>query len=93
MPLHRVRHRAAGRPTTDNTGRGEGSGLTVAVEGLVVPARVPVMIETDPARLRPADVPWLVGDPAPIARGTSWHAEVPIETTPRDVLEEWRERK
>ena len=55
-------------------------------------ARVPIRVEADPARLRPADVPWLVGDPSRIARDTGWRAEIPLERTLADVLEEWRGR-
>ena len=75
-----------------NVCRGEGVRLTAVVASLIGLARIPVRIETDPARLRPADVPWLVGDPALIARDTGWRAEIPLETTLRDVLEEWRTR-
>ena len=75
-----------------NVCRGEGVRLTAVVASLVALARVPVRVETDPARLRPADVPWLVGDPALIARETGWRIEIPLETTLADVLDEWRGR-
>jgi GDP-4-dehydro-6-deoxy-D-mannose reductase len=69
---------------------GEGVRLVDVVHRFVALARVEVRVETDPARMRPADVPWLVGDPTRIARDTGWRAEIPLETTLRDVLEEWR---
>jgi GDP-4-dehydro-6-deoxy-D-mannose reductase len=75
-----------------NVCRGVGVRLTDVVASLVAQARVPVRVETDPLRLRPADVPWLVGDPALIARDTGWHAGIPLEKTLGDVLEEWRAR-
>ena len=49
-----------------------------------------IRIEVDPARLRPADVPWLVGDPALAARDTGWRVQLPLAMTLRDVLDEWR---
>jgi len=53
-------------------------------------SRVAVTIEPDPARFRPADIPYLVGDPAAIHRDTGWQASIPLERTLGDVLEEWR---
>ncbi len=75
-----------------NVCRGEGVKLADVVTRLVASARVPVRIEVDPARLRPADVPHLVGDPTAIERDTGWRATTPLETTLADVLEEWRGR-
>jgi GDP-4-dehydro-6-deoxy-D-mannose reductase len=75
-----------------NLCRGEGVNLRDLVAELVGLASVPVRIEVDPARLRPADTPWLVGDPAKMARDTEWRVERPLGSTLRDVLDEWRER-
>lgn len=75
-----------------NVCRGEGAKLADLAAALVARSRVPVRIEVDPRRLRPADVPYLVGDPAAIERDTGWRAGVAIETTMGDVLEEWRGR-
>ncbi len=75
-----------------NVCRGEGVTLADVVRRMTVLSRVPVRVETDPARLRPADVPWLVGDPTRIARDTGWHAAIPLDRTLADVLEEWRGR-
>jgi len=75
-----------------NVCRGQGVRLTEVASRLVALARVAIRVEIDPARLRPADVPWLVGDPSRIARDTGWSAEIPLERTLADVLEEWRAR-
>lgn len=75
-----------------NVCRGEGVRLSDVVRRMIALARVPIGVETDPARMRPADVPWLVGDPSLIARDTGWRASVPLERTLADVLEEWRGR-
>jgi GDP-4-dehydro-6-deoxy-D-mannose reductase len=75
-----------------NVCRGEGVKLTEVVRRLVGLARVAIRVEVDPARLRPADIPWLVGDPSRIARDTGWRCEIPLERTLGDVLEEWRGR-
>ena len=75
-----------------NVCRGEGVKLSDLARDLVGRARVPIRIEVDPARMRPADVPYLVGDPAAIERDTGWRATIPIERTLDDVLAEWREK-
>ncbi len=73
-----------------NVCRGEGVRLTRVLERLIGMAHTPIRVEPDPARLRPADVGWLVGDPARIARDTGWRAETPLERTLADVLQQWR---
>jgi GDP-4-dehydro-6-deoxy-D-mannose reductase len=83
-----------GRPgAAYNVCRGEGVRLTDVVGRLVAQARVPLRVEPDPARLRPAELPWLVGDPSAIARDTGWQARIPLERTLGDVLGEWRARR
>lgn len=73
-----------------NVCRGEGAALRDVLARLVALSHVPVTVEVDPARLRPADVPYLVGDPSRIAADTGWRASIPFERTLADVLEEWR---
>lgn len=73
-----------------NLCRGEGVRLRDVVDQLAAMARVAVRVEVDPARLRPADTPWLVGDPERAARDTGWRAERAFADTLHDVLEEWR---
>jgi GDP-4-dehydro-6-deoxy-D-mannose reductase len=75
-----------------NLCRGEGTPLTAVIDALVSMARVPVRVEVDPARLRPADVPYLVGDPTLAARDCGWSVTRPLADTLRDVLEDWRAR-
>jgi GDP-4-dehydro-6-deoxy-D-mannose reductase len=60
------------------------------VADLAGAAHVNIRIEVDPDRLRPADIPWLVGDPGLAERDTGWHVRLPLADTLRDVLEEWR---
>ena len=73
-----------------NLCRGEGTLLRDVVARLAAMARVEVRIEVDPARSRPADMPWLVGDPSLVERETGWRTERPLEQTLADVLAEWR---
>ncbi len=75
-----------------NLCRGEGVKLSDVVRTLAARARVEVRVEVDPARLRPADVPYLVGDPTRVREHCGWSAAIPFERTLGDVLDEWRER-
>jgi GDP-4-dehydro-6-deoxy-D-mannose reductase len=43
-------------------------------------------------RLRPHDVPVLVGDPSRLRAATGWEARTPLSHTLRDLLDHWRER-
>jgi GDP-4-dehydro-6-deoxy-D-mannose reductase len=52
----------------------------------------PIAVREDPARLRPSDVPVLLGDAGRIRRAVGWHPELPFEQTLRDVLDYWRGR-
>lgn len=82
-----------GRPgAAYNVCRGEGVRLADVVARMVRWARVGIRIEVDPARVRPADLPWLVGDPGAIERETGWRAATPFDRTLDDVLEDWRSR-
>jgi len=51
-------------------------------------------IETkeDPSRLRPSDVPILLGDATKIEKAVGWRPQIPFEQTLRDTLEYWRRR-
>ncbi len=75
-----------------NVCRGEGVKLDGAVKSLLGRSRVPVRMELDPARVRPADLPWLVGDPSALSRDTGWRPEIPFERTLDDVMEDARRR-
>jgi GDP-4-dehydro-6-deoxy-D-mannose reductase len=43
-------------------------------------------------RMRPSDVPLLVGDAGKILRTTGWKTEIRFEDTLRDLLDYWRQR-
>jgi GDP-D-mannose dehydratase len=49
-------------------------------------------VREDPARLRPSDVPVLIGDAAKIRQALGWEPRIPFEQTLRDLLEYWRDR-
>ena len=49
-------------------------------------------VEVDPTRLRPADVPRFVGNPARLLELTGWIPSTPLKSTLADLLEDWRAR-
>lgn len=46
----------------------------------------------DEGLMRPVDVPVVRGDPSKLAAATGWQPEYDLDTTLRDVLDQWRER-
>jgi GDP-4-dehydro-6-deoxy-D-mannose reductase len=51
-----------------------------------------IEVKQDPARMRPSDVPRLLGDCSRFKRDTGWQLEIPFEQTLRDTLDFWRQR-
>ncbi len=51
-----------------------------------------IEIKVDPERLRPSDVPILLGDCTKFEEITGWKPEIPFERTMKDLLDWWRER-
>ena len=54
--------------------------------------RAKIEVRQDPARLRPSDVPVLLGDASKFQKTTGWKATIPFEQTLHDMLEYWRAR-
>lgn len=51
-----------------------------------------VRVEVDPERLRPSDVPILLGDYSKFHERTGWEPHIPLEDTLSDLLRYWREK-
>ncbi|MBU0476758.1 GDP-mannose 4,6-dehydratase [Patescibacteria group bacterium] len=51
-----------------------------------------IEVRQDPNRMRPSDVPILLGDCSKFREQTNWRAEIPFERTMEDLLNYWRER-
>lgn len=69
------------------------SGRDVAVADvaarLLALAGASLALVTDPALVRPVDVPVLRGDPGLLAAATGWAPAIPLDDTLRDVLASW----
>lgn len=55
-------------------------------------SNVKIEVQVDPKRLRPSDVPVLLGDNTRFVEATGWQPLIPFEQTLADILNYWRER-
>jgi GDP-4-dehydro-6-deoxy-D-mannose reductase len=70
-----------------NVATGQGTTLRAIVDALVARARVGIEVTEEAARLRPNDVPYLVGSPARLTAATGWTPEYTLERTLSDLLD------
>jgi GDP-4-dehydro-6-deoxy-D-mannose reductase len=59
---------------------------------LLAQTKLDIKIKDDPARMRPSDVPVLLGDCSKFMKKTGWRPTIPFEKTLEDLLNYWRER-
>lgn len=70
-----------------NVCSGEDLSIRQALDLLQELAGTRAEIRVDPERLRPAEIPWLVGDPGKLEQ-LGWRRQRPVRQALRDVLEE-----
>jgi GDP-4-dehydro-6-deoxy-D-mannose reductase len=68
-----------------NIASGRSVSMRSIVDDLIRIAGVDVKIEVDPDRLRPSDMPDLVGDFSRVRERTGWSPAIPLDQTLRDV--------
>ena len=76
---------------TYNVASGRSVTMEHVVELLTGLARVPVRVERDESRVRPADIARLCGDAAKLRAATGWEPTIPLEQTLADALAAARE--
>ncbi|MFH1756088.1 MAG: GDP-mannose 4,6-dehydratase [Candidatus Latescibacterota bacterium] len=59
---------------------------------LVAKSNKEITVKIDKARLRPSDVPLLLGNCSRFKKDTGWVPEIPFEQTLEDILDFWRSR-
>lgn len=67
--------------------------IGAVLDALVAEANVPIEVSTDPARLRPNDIPRASGNFDLAEKLLGWRPRIPFEQTMRDVLNFWRLRE
>lgn len=83
----------SGRPgEAYNVCSGRGRRMKEMLDILLSHSQAQVEVKLDPKRLRPSDVPVLVGDPRKLRDDTGWEPTRPLENTLGDLLEDWRRR-
>ncbi len=81
---------AAAPSVVYNVASGVGRTMRSVLDALVLRARVAVRVETDPARLRPNDLPMVVGDASRLRTATGWQPSVSFDQMLDDLLDYWR---
>jgi GDP-4-dehydro-6-deoxy-D-mannose reductase len=75
-----------------NISTGKGWRIREVLDMLLGMTKAKIEVRQDPARLRPSDVPILIGDNTKFVKATGWQPTIPFDQTLRDMLEYWRSR-
>jgi GDP-4-dehydro-6-deoxy-D-mannose reductase len=75
-----------------NVCSGIGTILSDVIKQFQALCRTVVTIETDPMRVRTADIPRILGDATKIRKETGWNLRIPMSETIRDLLDYWRDK-
>jgi GDP-4-dehydro-6-deoxy-D-mannose reductase len=75
-----------------NICQGKDYSIQEVLDLLLDMAGLEVRVESDPDRMRPSDVPVLLGSAERFHRDTGWEPQIPFEQTLRDLLDYWRDR-
>jgi GDP-4-dehydro-6-deoxy-D-mannose reductase len=73
-----------------NVASGVARSIRSILEALVSRSKLPVRIEVDQARMRPNDVPVVVGNHSRLTEATGWHPQVSFDQMLDDLLTYWR---
>jgi GDP-4-dehydro-6-deoxy-D-mannose reductase len=73
-----------------NVASGVARSIRSILDSLVSRSKVPVRVEVDQARLRPNDVPVVVGNYSRLNAATGWRPEISFEAMLDDLLNYWR---
>ena len=64
--------------------------ISDVIKLLLEKVNIDIEIEQDPERMRPSDVPVLLGDNSKFCSKTGWKTEIPFKKTLEDLLVYWR---
>jgi GDP-4-dehydro-6-deoxy-D-mannose reductase len=73
-----------------NLASGKDYSIQGVLDALIEMSGVEVEVRQDPERLRPSDVPVLIGDASKFRKATGWEPRIPYEQTLKDMLDFWR---
>ena len=75
-----------------NVASGKAYRIQEVLDMLLSHSDMEIEVREDPSRLRPSDVPLLLGDNTKFCEATGWKPEIPFEQTAKDLLDYWRAR-
>ena len=75
-----------------NVASGTGVRISAILDELLRLSSAEVDVRQDPSRLRPSDIPMLIGDAEKLRAATGWEPAISLETSLRDTLDDWRVR-
>jgi len=78
--------------STYNAASGHAVSIREVIDGFLVCAARPIEVRQVPQRIRPIDLPLLVGDASRLRTLTGWAPAVPFRQSLEDVLDDWRRR-
>ena len=73
-----------------NVASGTARSIRSILEALVSRSKMPVRIEVDQTRMRPNDVPVVVGDSSRLNAATGWRPDITFDQMLNDLLSYWR---
>lgn len=73
-----------------NVASGHGVAIRDLLNELIRLANVQVTIEPDPEKVRPSEIPVLIGDNTKLRAATGWTPTIPLSQTLQDILSWWR---
>ncbi len=85
-----IQHGAAGE--TYNVGSGHAIAIEDVLKQILSLSDTGISVETDPAKLRPVDVPIIEADTRKLSAATGWKPEIPLKQTLQETLDYWREK-
>ena len=71
---------------------GKACSIRQMLDLMLTMTKIQIEVKTDPNRLRPSDVPILLGDAAKFKQKTGWETIIPFERTIEDLLNYWRNK-
>jgi GDP-4-dehydro-6-deoxy-D-mannose reductase len=75
-----------------NLGSGQPVAIQTILDLLLSMSQVRIEVQTDPERMRPADVPLIACDAARFRQQTGWEPRISLDQMLRDILDDWRTR-
>lgn len=73
-----------------NVASGIARSIRSILEAIVSRSTVPVQIEVEPARIRPSDIPIVVGNYSRLTAATGWRPQISFDQMLDDLLAYWR---